>query len=66
MTDPRCTCPTTRSPSGEPVRYLDQACPVHGQKTTGCCPTCGTVRAPIVQTIEVAREMVEKGEKTDE
>ncbi len=55
MNEPRCTCPTTRSPSGEPVRYLDAACPEHGQKGR-CCPTCGN---PIVQTPEVAREMVQ-------
>jgi hypothetical protein len=57
---PRCTCPLKTDQSGQVVRAMtDQLCPIHGSKkqAPGNCPTCGN---PIVQTVEVAREMVEK------
>jgi hypothetical protein len=57
MTEPVCTCPRLTGEHGEAVRYTDQLCPVHKPRN---CQSCG---APIVQTVELAREIAAKAEK---
>jgi hypothetical protein len=70
MSDPRCSCLLTTSPSGEPVRYLDAMCPEHGRTATREPPHCSTctcgMGAPIAQTPTVAREMAQRAKAEKE
>jgi hypothetical protein len=62
---PLCSCPYSYDDNRQLVRVaLDSACPVHANRKAdlphcGSC-TCDSKAVPIVQTPQIAREMVKK------
>jgi hypothetical protein len=65
-TTPLCSCPYSYDDNRQLVRVaLDSACPIHAnrkaEREPPHCPSCSCgLDVPIVQTVEVAREMVKK------